>query len=230
MIAQRPERAHHYHNLFMDSQRWDGFAARDGDIIVCTPYKSGTTWVQMICALLVFRTTQLPRPLAEISPWLDLRVAPIANVLASYAAQSHRRIIKTHTALDGLPYFDNVTYLYCARDPREIFISMWNHGKNQWMADHFVGAAFDVVDVLGEIAEQLGCTIGQVALAWCMRQPGVTSAIIGPRTVEQCVDNLQAVMITPEPEQMKNLDRIAPPGRMIVPYYQSGTWGAHQQR
>lgn len=37
-----------------DSSRWDGFKPRDGDVIISTPPKCGTTCIQMICALLIF--------------------------------------------------------------------------------------------------------------------------------------------------------------------------------
>lgn len=128
---ERPSIAHDYVNAFMDSRRWAQFKPREGDIIICTPYKSGTTWTQMLCALLIFQTPKLPRRLADISPWLDMQMAPAAEVLSLFEAQQHRRIIKTHTPLDGLPYFENATYLFCGRDPRDVFISMQNHIKNQ---------------------------------------------------------------------------------------------------
>src|SRR3712207_7050478 len=41
-----------------------------------------------------------------------------------------------------------------------------------------------------------GCTLSQLALAWCVQQPGVTSPIIGPRTMEQLEDNLAALTVT----------------------------------
>lgn len=128
-----PRIEHVYRNTFMDSSRWDRYEPRDGDIIICTAYKAGTTWTQMLCALLIFQTPRFPRPLAEISPWFDMRPYALDEMLARYAAQSHRRFIKTHTPLDGLPYFDNVTYLVCGRDPRDIFISMQHHKENQNM-------------------------------------------------------------------------------------------------
>ena len=126
-----PRLEHEYVNAFMDSRRWQHYVPRDDDIIICTPYKSGTTWTQMICALLIFKTPELPEPLADLSPWFDMRMAPVEEIVARYEAQANRRFIKTHTALDGLPYFENVTYLFCGRDPRDVFISMQNHGKNQ---------------------------------------------------------------------------------------------------
>ena len=127
----KPRRTREYLNTFMDSRRWDSYKPRDTDIIVCTPYKSGTTWTQMICALLVFKTAKFRKPLGDISPWFDMRMAPANEVIAQFEAQTHRRIIKTHTALDGLPFFDDVTYLFCGRSPRDTYVSMQNHGKNQ---------------------------------------------------------------------------------------------------
>jgi len=121
---------HRYKNIVMDSERWSGFEARDGDILICSPYKAGTTWTQMICAQLIFQKPQLERKLTEYSPWLDMRIEPAHDVLALYERQEHRRFIKTHTPLDGLPYFENVIYLCVARDPLDVFMSMLNQLRN----------------------------------------------------------------------------------------------------
>ena len=119
-----------YRSGLTDSSRWDGFVLRPDDIVISTPSKCGTTWLQMICALLVFGSPDLPGSLAEISPWLDMRARPIPDVLAELNGQHHRRIIKTHTPLDGLPRADGVTYLVCGRDPREVGVSMVRHLDN----------------------------------------------------------------------------------------------------
>ena len=78
----------HYDHMVFDSARWQGFEPRKGDILVCTPYKAGTTWTQMICALLIFQKADFGRPLTTISPWLDILTAPIDEVLATYAADA----------------------------------------------------------------------------------------------------------------------------------------------
>src|SRR3978361_1538969 len=95
-----------YQSPVEDSTRWEGFVFRPDNIVISTPSKCGTTWTQMICALLVFQTPDFDRPLAEISPWLDMLTADHREVVARLQAQPHRRFIKTHTPLDGLPVDD----------------------------------------------------------------------------------------------------------------------------
>ena len=113
-----------------DSTRWLGFPIRDGDIVISTPSKTGTTWAQMICALLIFGEPQLPAPLGRLSPWLDHLVAPREEVYALLAAQQHRRFIKTHTPLDGLPLDPRASYLVTARHPLDVAVSAYHHRAN----------------------------------------------------------------------------------------------------
>jgi hypothetical protein len=126
----KPERIHTYIDLVMDSARWDAFKPRKGDIIVATPAKCGTTWTQMICALLVHQTPELPMPLTRLSRWLDRHSEPVEDVVADFEKQPFRRIVKTHTPLDGLPYSEDATYVFCGRDPRDAFLSIQDHRHN----------------------------------------------------------------------------------------------------
>jgi aryl sulfotransferase len=119
-----------YRSIVADSARWEGFQFRPDDIVISTPPKCGTTWMQTLCALLVFETVDLGRPLAEISPWLDMQVADRDKVFALLASQEHRRIIKTHTPLDGVPFHERVTYLVVGRDPRDVAVSSAHHMQN----------------------------------------------------------------------------------------------------
>ncbi|HEX3612614.1 MAG TPA: sulfotransferase domain-containing protein [Sporichthyaceae bacterium] len=125
-LAQGDRKLVRYRSLFMDSDRWSGFEFRPGDIVISTPPKAGTTWMQTICALLILQNPEPPAPDA-ISPWLDSPLRPVGEVFAQLAAQTHRRFIKTHTPLDGLPWDDRVTYLCVARDPRDLALSWDNH-------------------------------------------------------------------------------------------------------
>jgi aryl sulfotransferase len=113
-----------------DSARWSGFPFRPGDIVVSTRSKSGTTWMQMICALLVLGTPDLPAPLAVLSPWVDHTVEPVADVVARLEAQRHRRFLKTHTPLDGLPLDPRATYVVVARHPLDAAVSRYHQGGN----------------------------------------------------------------------------------------------------
>lgn len=90
-----------YRGLVYDSARWEGFELRPDDIIISTPPKCGTTWTQMICALLILQTPELDRPLSVLSPWLDMQSRSRREVVADLEAQQHRRFIKTPNASRG---------------------------------------------------------------------------------------------------------------------------------
>jgi aryl sulfotransferase len=119
-----------YRNSEEDSARWTDFPFRDGDIVISTRSKTGTTWLQMICALLVFQTPGFPAPLGQLSPWLDHLTAPRDEVFAQLAAQPHRRIIKTHTPLDGIPLDPRATYIVTGRHPLDTAVSLYHQGDN----------------------------------------------------------------------------------------------------
>ncbi|MBW2295222.1 MAG: sulfotransferase domain-containing protein, partial [Deltaproteobacteria bacterium] len=123
-----------YKGVFTDGARWSDFEHREGDIFVCTPPKCGTTWTQAICALLVFQTPDLKINPAEISPWFDAIFVPLEEIVSMLEAQDHRRIIKTHTPLDGIPYFDDCSYVAVYRDPRDVYFSMRSHMGNMKIA------------------------------------------------------------------------------------------------
>ena len=71
----------------------------------------------------------------------------------------------------------------------------------------FTEKNFEIVDKVGEIADQLGSSHVGVSVAWTLKQRGVTSVIIGPRTVEQLEDNLAAADLELGPDVLKDLDR-----------------------
>jgi aryl-alcohol dehydrogenase-like predicted oxidoreductase len=69
--------------------------------------------------------------------------------------------------------------------------------------------AFDIVDVLKEIAVERKVTVPQVALNWLLRRPGVSSVIIGARTTDQLEDNLATVTWTLSDEEVARLDQVS---------------------
>ena len=63
----------------------------------------------------------------------------------------------------------------------------------------------------------------------CMQRDGITSPILGPRTMEQFEDNLKAMDVKITDEDRKKIDEISPPGGMIVPFYEAN-FGPQPQR
>ena len=69
--------------------------------------------------------------------------------------------------------------------------------------------AFDSVDVMREVAAELDSTVAQIALAWLLHQPAVTSVIIGAKTIEQLDDNLKAVNVCLSEEHLERLNTVS---------------------
>lgn len=100
---------------------------------------------------------------------------------------------------------------------------------NPRLKARMVTAIYDVIEGLQPLAAAKGCTLSQLALAWCLHQPGVTSPIIGPRTMEQLEDNLAALTVEISAADRAAIDQLVPPGRMVSPFYEAD-FGPHQQR
>jgi aryl-alcohol dehydrogenase-like predicted oxidoreductase len=73
----------------------------------------------------------------------------------------------------------------------------------------------DAADALATLAEDNGMTLVELAIAFVINHPGVTSAIIGPRTMEQLTTQLPAADVVLSPEVLDAIDAIVPPGTNI---------------
>lgn len=124
------DRARVYRGSITEPERWDTFHPRQGDVVLVTPAKSGTTWTQSMIAMLLHGTTQLPDKLGVVSPWIDAGIAPHADNLAALERQTGRRVIKTHTPPDGWPVWDDVRIVSVFRHPLEVFLSIREHIQN----------------------------------------------------------------------------------------------------
>lgn len=124
-----PQKTRELHNHHFDSTIWNDFQFRHDDIIIATYAKSGTTWMQQMVAQMMFGGDPALE-VAEMSPWLDLRVPPKAIKLPMVEAQTHRRFIKTHLPVDALVYAPQAKYLYIGRDGRDVVWSLYNHHAN----------------------------------------------------------------------------------------------------
>ena len=130
-MGDQPGEPTAFKTFVYDSARWDGFAFRDGDIVISTPAKCGTTWMQMLCALLLFRTPELPALAGGLSPWLDMTDAPARRGAGRPRGPDPPAVHQDATPHStGIPWDDRVTYLTVARDPRDVALSMDNHMAN----------------------------------------------------------------------------------------------------
>jgi aryl sulfotransferase len=133
-----PTKTREIQTAIFDSMRWNDFEYRDDDILIVTWGKSGTTWMQQLVSQLVL---DAPEGVAALhsSPWLDMRIFPIDEVLAELEAQTHRRFIKTHLPVDALGVSPKAKYIYVGRDARDIVWSAYNHhaGFTQAALDAF---------------------------------------------------------------------------------------------
>lgn len=89
--------------------------------------------------------------------------------------------------------------------------------------------AHNVADTLREISAAKGCSVSQLALAWCMNQPAITSPIVGPRTMDQLKDNLAALNVQITDADREAIDTVSPPGRAVHTYYEA-SFGPHPHR
>ncbi|WP_297326111.1 sulfotransferase domain-containing protein [Nitrosomonas sp.] len=124
-----PKKTRELHSHHFDSTIWNDLKFRPDDIIIATYAKSGTTWMQQIVAQMMYNGNP-DLAVAEMSPWLDLRVPPKDVKLPLVEAQTHRRILKTHLPVDALVYSPQAKYIYIGRDGRDVMWSMYNHHAN----------------------------------------------------------------------------------------------------
>ena len=80
-----------------------------------------------------------------------------------------------------------------------------------------------MIDVLVEIGEGRGVSAAQVALAWLLGRPGVTSLVIGARTDEQLADNLAAADLVLADDERARLDEVSAPPLLYPHWHQAKT-------
>jgi aryl-alcohol dehydrogenase-like predicted oxidoreductase len=84
----------------------------------------------------------------------------------------------------------------------------------------------DIVEELAQLAEQNGLSLIELAIAFVINHPGVTSAIVGPRTMEQLESYLPAADISLGADVLDRIDKIVAPGVTVNP--DDNSYGAHE--
>ncbi|SMX25627.1 sulfotransferase domain-containing protein [Boseongicola aestuarii] len=126
--AEAPTRV--YQDIMTDSRRWASFRPRSGDVIVSTPSKSGTTWMQGLLALLFTGDPEVNVQPSQNAPWFDNNGNTIDEVNSRLDVQTGRRQVKTHTPLDGVPHWADVPYITVYRHPIDVHFSVRRHVAN----------------------------------------------------------------------------------------------------
>jgi aryl-alcohol dehydrogenase-like predicted oxidoreductase len=82
----------------------------------------------------------------------------------------------------------------------------------EWLREIRTEAALVKVRELAKVARELSCSPAQLALAWCLKNPHVSSVILGATTLPQLRENLGALAVAPRltPDVMARIDRICP--------------------
>jgi aryl sulfotransferase len=151
-----PEKSRELVTRIMDSRRWNGFAFREGDIVVDTWAKSGTTLMQEILAQLILGAPDATMGPA-ISPWVDMSIRPMDEVAQMLEAQTHRRVLKSHLPPDALVYNPEAKYIFVGRDVRDVAWSLYNHQGNY--TDGFLAALNAGPDSLGPKISRPSCGV-----------------------------------------------------------------------
>ncbi len=152
-----PKKLREMESNHFDSTVWNDFKFRDGDVVISTYAKSGTTWTQQIVGQILFNGSE-DVSVGESSLWLDLRVPPREVKLAAFESQTHRRFVKTHLPVDALVFSPKAKYIYVGRDGRDVVWSMYNHHKNA--NDAWYALLNETPGLVGEPMER--CTLDVV--------------------------------------------------------------------
>jgi aryl-alcohol dehydrogenase-like predicted oxidoreductase len=94
----------------------------------------------------------------------------------------------------------------------------------QMFRDRLSTRGIEVARQIGQMAKEKGITTAQMALLWCMLQPGVTSPIIGPRTMEHMRSFLPVMDMTLSQAELQKFDELVHPGNAAADFHNSNSW------
>jgi len=97
-----------------------------------------------------------------------------------------------------------------------------DQGMRIWNERGHLEHNWQVLDVVRKVADAHGVSMGQVAIAWVLRRPAVSSVILGARTLDQLNDNLAAADLTLTDSDLQALDEASAPISPDYPYGERG--------
>jgi 1-deoxyxylulose-5-phosphate synthase len=96
--------------------------------------------------------------------------------------------------------------------------------SGEWFRSRVTREGVRVAAKVGEMALELGLNAAQLALLWCKEQPGVTSPIIGPRTMKHLDDALAVLDLHLTDEERAGFDALVHPGNAVADFHNSNPW------
>lgn len=102
-------------------------------------------------------------------------------------------------------------------------------GMEAWQRRNANERTWQIIDTVTGIADAHGVSASQVALAWVSAQPAVSSVILGARSVEQLRDNMGAVTLELDEEQLASLTTVSAPQAEDYPYGEPGVAQRHRK-
>ena len=166
-----PQRTHEYVNDTLNSNNWNHVNFRDDDIVVCTALKTGTTWMLRILSLLIHQDLTVSSEVMK-TPWPDYRLlASIEDEVKEMDQIEHRRFIKCHVPLDGIPYNENVKYIHVSRELHDAFFALQNHWEilteeNLATKDKYGGKPFPRFENGGDVHQRWHDWITKGSFPW----------------------------------------------------------------
>ncbi|MFO7946625.1 MAG: aldo/keto reductase [Armatimonadota bacterium] len=97
-------------------------------------------------------------------------------------------------------------------------------GRDLESSDRFTDEALDVVEELIPLAEAKGVTLAEFAHAWLLTRPGLTSVLIGPRTIDHLRSTLSSYDIELTQEELDRVDELVPPGQFVSNFYDGNVY------
>ncbi|QQE12815.1 aldo/keto reductase [Planctomycetota bacterium] len=102
--------------------------------------------------------------------------------------------------------------------------SRYTNSENPRVNELMSNQCLDAIDKLRELAEQKQTNLTTLSLAWCINQPGITSPIIGPKSLNQLQANITATELAITEEDRNIIDEISPPGTFLCHYYDTRSY------
>ncbi len=148
---------------------------------------------------------------AELRGWTPLIALQIEYSLLERTVEGAMIPMAIDLGLGVTPWSPLKGGVLAGKHTRESAASGQKPGRGEWVNKHLNDRSYAVVDALKSIAEQVHSTPAAVSLAWVNSRPGVTSTIIGARTLDQLNDNFKCFDVHLLPEHMARLDELTRP-------------------